>query len=186
MPVEQLVASFDIETSNLKADFGTLLAVCIKPWKQPVQVYREDSYTRERRSQNPQMLIDVIVELNKYPILIAHNGVQFDRPYLNTLAMVLGLGVEVDPKGKLIDPVLIARRHLAFSSNRLDVLSEWLATRTRKTLVKREAWVRAVFDADTQALNYIVEHCIKDVKVLEEVAWRLRKFIPQINHFGSF
>ncbi|HHT9130876.1 MAG TPA: ribonuclease H-like domain-containing protein [Candidatus Tripitaka californicus] len=183
---EQLVASFDIETSNLKADFGTLLAVCVKPWKQPTIIFREDKYERERRSQNPQMLLDVIACLNQYPILIAHNGVQFDRPFLNTLALVHGLKAEVDPKGKMIDPVLIARRHLAFSSNRLDVLSEWLGTRTRKTQVRREAWVQAIFDRDAAALDYIVDHCVKDVRVLEEVAWRLRKFIPQINHYGSY
>lgn len=182
----QFVCTFDIETTGLKADFGSLLAVCIKPWGQPVQTYREDSYKRDRRSRNPAMVLEVITELNKYPILIAHNGVKFDRPWLNTLATIEGIDAHLDPRGKMIDPLQVAWRHLNFSSNRLDALASWLGTKNRKTLVDRDIWLRASMDADSTALDYIVAHCVKDVRVLEEVAWRLRQFIPQINGWGSY
>ena len=183
---EQFLATFDIETTSLKADFGSLLAVCIKPWGQPVKIYREDEYKRPRRSRNPQMTTDVINELNKYPILVAHNGVRFDRPWLNTIAILEDLDVHMDVKGKIIDPLMIAWRHLNFSSNSLAALSDWLGTKDKKTLVDREVWLRAGMDNDKKALDYIVDHCVKDVKVLEELLWKLRKFIPQINGWGSF
>lgn len=181
----QMIATFDIETTSLRADFGSLLAVCIKPWGQKVQTYREDEYPRERRSRNPEMLKDVIHRLNEYPILVAHNGVNFDRKWLNTVAVLEGLD-PLDPRGKIIDPVLIARRHLGFSSNRLDALSDWLSTKYKKSPVRRDVWLRASLDADKEALDYIVDHCIKDVEVLEEVMWKMRQYIPQINAWGSF
>ena len=182
----QFVCTFDIETTGLKADFGSLLAVCVKPWGGAVRVFREDEYKRDRRSRNPDMVRDVIEELNKYPILIAHNGVKFDRPWLNTLATIEGIESHLDPRGKMIDPLQVAWRHLNFSSNRLDALASWLGTKHHKTLVDRDVWLRAAMDADSAALDYIVKHCVKDVMVLEEVAWKLRQFIPAINGYGSY
>ena len=183
--IRQLAASFDIETTGLDADYDTILCAVVKPWMGNPIVFREDKYKRPRRSENPEMVRSIIEELNKYNTLIAHNGVRFDRPYLNTLALQYGLDVVLKPFGNIIDPVLIARKALKFSSNSLWTLSEFLETETRKTRVSGKLWRRATIDNDKQALKEIIEHCIHDVLVLEEVTWKMREFIRRINDWGS-
>jgi uncharacterized protein YprB with RNaseH-like and TPR domain len=182
--MKQLIATFDIETSGLKPDFGRMLCAVIKPWQGKCKVMREDDYGRVH-AENTPFAKDVIEELNRYPVLIAHNGRYFDRKFLNTLSIMGGSDVVVNPFGKLVDPVLIARQHLLFSSNRLDALADRLDTKYRKTRLDGRMWQRAGLGNDKKALDVIVDHCVKDVKVLEEVAWRLRHFVKSINEWGS-
>ena len=55
----------------------------------------------------------------------------------------------------------------------------------RKGEVDGRTWRRAAYDGDKAAMDAIVKHCVEDVKVLEEVAWRMRHSIGQINAWGS-
>ena len=185
MGVRPMIATFDIETTGLTADADTILAAVIKPWMGEAKLYREDMYMRPRRSENPEMVTEIITELAKYPILIAHNGVRFDRPWLNTLAVMGGLDIILNPFGKIIDPVRLARKHLKFNYNSLEKLSEALGTRARKIPLTRQVWLRATLDGDKDALDQICEHCVADVDTLEEVAYICRPFIRDINAWGS-
>ncbi|KKL14685.1 hypothetical protein LCGC14_2513240, partial [marine sediment metagenome] len=83
------IATFDIETSNLSADFGRVLCAVVKQvGKKPI-IFRGDTYASWKKGNkyDDSMLVkDIIEELNKHDVLIAHNGMKFDRPFLNTRA----------------------------------------------------------------------------------------------------
>ena len=178
------IATFDIETSALAANFGIVLCAVIKPWQGECQVYRLDQLPGARRSDDTKLVETVIAELNQYMILIAHNGVKFDRVFLNTRATKNGTAL-LNPRGNMIDPVILARKYLRMSYNGLDTIAQYLQTEHQKTPVLGHLWVQAVIDRDEAAMDEIVNHCIEDVYVLEEVANKLVPYVSKINEWGG-
>ncbi len=161
--------SFDLETSNLKADFSLVLCACIKPFGQPVKVFRADSYPtwKTDRANDKPIVEAVSEELRKHAIVVTHYGSGFDVPYLR--AKLVKYNLDPLPPMFAVDSYQIARQNFQVSSRRLKNLAEYFEIGD-KTAVDGDHWVRAAYDADPEALNYIVEHNIIDVQVLEKLA----------------
>jgi uncharacterized protein YprB with RNaseH-like and TPR domain len=179
------VATFDIETSNLNADFGIILCAVIKPSHSKKSiVFRGDRYPNwdKKRSNDSALVEDIAAELSKYSILIAHNGLRFDLPFIRTRQ--LRYGKAPMPEIKIIDPVLIARNKLRLSSNSLRRVTEHVGC-GGKTEVHGHQWLEAALDGSRKAMNYIVEHCIADVEILETMARQISPYVKQINSWGS-
>lgn len=176
-------ASFDLETTNLNANFGVILCACIKPFDKPVITLRGDHYPtwKKQRSKDIQLCKDIWKELEKYDILIAHNGVNFDVPFLRTRLMKAGVRM---PQPKVVDPVRLARRYLRLGYNSLEQVAAHLGF-YGKTSVAGDYWMQASLDGSKKAMNYIVEHCVADVELLEKVANRVNYLVPKIGSFGS-
>ena len=178
-------ATFDIETSNLNANFGIVLCAVIKPWEgEKLTVLRIDEIEGDIRSDDSKVVEAIITELNKYTILIAHNGIKFDRTFLNTRATKWGLPL-LNPRGNMIDPVILARKYLRMSYNGLDTIAQYLLTEHQKTPVMGHLWLKAVIDRDAEAMQEIVQHCVEDVLVLEEVMMKLVPYVSKINEWGG-
>ncbi len=175
-----MMAFFDIEASGLDPMFGVVLCGVVKPEHGEPKLFTK----RTPGSDDSVVVSELIKELNQYDILVAHNGVFYDRKYLNGRALRWNLPF-LDPKLKIIDPWRIAKQHLNFRGNSLDRLADFLGTEYQKTVVSGNIWMRAALDHDQEAMQYIEEHCVADVYVLEEVAYRLRKFMGNINAWGS-
>jgi len=178
------LACFDLETSSLSADFGVVLCGVVKPWQGKARVYRIDELAGDVPSDDHLVVAALIEALSQYDILVAHNGVRFDRPYLNTRALKWGLPL-LNPFGKIIDPVQHARRYLRMGGNSLANVAKTI-TKHQKSSVDGNVWVRAAMDRDKEAMDTVVKHCIKDVVVLEAVTERLRPFIKKIDERGSY
>lgn len=175
--------SFDLETTNLNANFGVILCACIKPFDGKVKTFRGDAYKswKDRRSDDSELCRAIYKELEQYDIWIAHNGNNFDVPFLRTRLMKAGVRM-VQPK--LVDPVRLSRRYLKLGYNSLEQVAGHFGI-YGKTTVAGDHWMRASLDGDRKSMNYIVEHCIADVEMLEEVAVHLNYLVPRIGSFGS-
>ena len=177
------ICVFDLETSSLKANFGIILCGVHKPIGGKASVLRIDDFT-DKWSEDASLVGALIGELSTPLILVAHNGVRFDRPFLNARAARWGLE-PLNPRGRIIDPVVVARRHFAMSWNGLESLSVFLETKARKSPVDGGLWLRAILDHDKAALDAIVKHCVNDVLVLEEVVTKLQPYLGKIQEWGS-
>ena len=175
-----LAASFDLECYGLDPIYGRLLCGVIKPWGQEPQIYR----IRKASNNDSKLTATLVEELSKYSILFAHNGLWFDRAMLNGRAMAYDLPI-LDPKHKIVDPYQIARKHLNTRRNSLDALSNLLRLDEQKMHVDAEVWCKVAFDHDEEAFATIIERCISDVRVLEDLANRILPFIGNINPYGS-
>src|SRR5213592_2031591 len=79
------VAFLDIEASNLKADFGTVVVTSIKP-------YGGDPITfTAKPGRDKKLLIAVAAELSKYQAWVTFYGKLFDVPFINSRMLVNGL-----------------------------------------------------------------------------------------------
>jgi len=181
------VATFDIETTNLNATFGRVLCAVVQfADEAEPHIFRGDSYPtwEKHRSDDSMIVADILACLEEADVLIAYNGVDFDMAMLRTRALIAGLP-PVNPK-KIIDPVIIARKQLRLHSNRLDAVAQALGTEFDKTPVDFKIWLEASMDGSSTAMDYITEHCIADVYVLEEVAYKMRHYVKQIDAIGSW
>jgi uncharacterized protein YprB with RNaseH-like and TPR domain len=170
---------FDLETSNLNADFGVVLCGCVKKYEGAVTTHRMDRlplYEIDRA--NDRAVVELLRnELEKYDVWVSYNGKRFDIPFLNTRLMAHGL--KTLDKRKHIDLLYQARYKLKLHSNRLAVVQEYLGLQDAKTTMNGQRWARAMAGYG-DGWNYIVKHCILDVKVLEQAYDKLKHFVGPI------
>ena len=176
---------FDLETTNLNADFGVTLCGVIKPAQDKPLIFRADKLNpkwQSKRSDDSHLLTAFMAELVKYDIWIGHNADGFDLPWLRTRLAKYGLPPL--PPNKLLDPVKIARRKLRMSYNSLDKLATFFGVNTKSQVVG-DVWLRAALDGCKKSMNEIVSHCIEDCNTLERVVVRLKPYCTNLNSWGS-
>lgn len=179
--------AFDLECSSLNADFGVIGAAVLhfNDQRRPV-VLRGDElnpkWYKGLRSDDSAIVRKVAELLQTADILVAHNGVQFDLPFLQSRLARWGLPY-FQPR-KFIDPVWLARKHFRLSSNSLDAVCSHLGIEG-KTPVSRRAWVEAFLDGSRAAMDEIVHHCKMDVKILVELVPYVKPYCRQFDTRGS-
>lgn len=181
------IGIFDLETSGFYADSSILLCCSIKQYeKKGVKTIRADqSKSWDKEKSNEKETIEKIAkELDEFDILIAHNGQWFDKGYFNAKCLQYNLPPILRFK-KLIDPVLISRRHLRLGRNTLAALIDYLQIPVKKTPIELHKWIKASHNGDRKCMDLISVHCEHDVITLEKVYERLRKLIDKIDKSGS-
>jgi len=160
---------FDIETSNLTADFSILMTACIKPYGQEPIIFRADNYPEwiTDRANDSRITRDIAQELRKHAIVIGHYSQKFDLPYFK--AKMVKHGLEPLPPMFGIDTWRIAKNNFQVSSRRLKNLVRFFDV-GEKGLVDGEVWMEAAYNGSREAMDEIVAHNIKDVEVLERLA----------------
>lgn len=173
------ILAWDIEASNLNADFGIVLCVGFKEFEAgKPEVYNvldylgtdHDLIKAERR-----LLKDVSRRLLESDVWLTHYGTWYDVPFVNSRLLYHNLPV-LPANYSHIDTWKISRNRLKLRNNRLITISEFLGTEDEKNAIKPEHWLRAL-GGHRPSMGYIVEHCRRDVLVLEEAYTRLRPLV---------
>jgi len=167
--VQLKFVTFDIETSNLKADFSIVLSAVIKPFGEEPIVFRGDDYPSwaNNRADDCAIVFDITQELSKYAIVITHYGSKFDLPYLR--AKMVNLQLPMLPPMFGIDTWRIAKFNFAVSSRRLAALGAYFGIGD-KSAVDGTLWNQAAYSGSKEALDEIVAHNIQDCVLLEKLA----------------
>jgi len=162
-------ACFDIETSNLQADFSILMTACIKPYGQDALVFRADDYPEWKtdRANDYKITKAVAEELRKHAIIVTHYGVYFDIPFLR--AKMVKHELEPLPRMFVVDTWAIARKNFKMSNRRLKGLADFFEV-GEKQPVEGGLWMEAAYNGSKEAMDRIVAHNIKDVEILEKLA----------------
>ena len=109
-----------------------------------------------------QELYDV---LKTADCIIGHNGDKFDLKKFKTRAAFYGL--DPLPVIRTRDTLKIAKKHFAFTSNRMDYIAKYLGLEGKQN-IEKGLWKKALF-GDMKAIRTIAEYNKKDVMVLEAV-----------------
>lgn len=161
--------SFDLETSNLSADFSIVLTACIKPYGLAPVCFRADDYPTwtTNRSDDKQIVQGIADELRKHAIVMTHYGTRFDTPFLR--AKMVKYALEPLPPMFAIDSWRIAKDNFAVSSRRLKNLAAYFDIGDKEG-VEGGLWMSAAYSGNSSALDKIMEHNVKDVEILEKLA----------------
>lgn len=164
---------FDIEATNLKADYGYMLCVSWK-WADAKKVEHlsiTQSPTFAKDHTCDKWLVEEFRKiLEKADIIIGHYSTRFDYPYLQTRALYHKLKPLPNPNH--IDTWRVARKTLALHSNRLASLAAVMGVE-EKTPLSGPIWIKAMA-GHPPSIKYVVEHCDQDVVVLEQVYNKLK------------
>lgn len=170
---------FDIETTNLSADFGRILAFGWK-WDHESKINVKDiteySHRFDRDPTDDKALVKEAKEiLEQADIWVTWYGTYFDVPFIQT--RLLAHRFTPLPPTAHDDGWRTARYALKLHSNRLKSVSEFLGIK-EKTPLLPVMWTRAAA-GHKQSIKYVVEHCRQDVAVLSEAYKLLRPWIKQ-------
>ena len=196
VPAKILV--FDIETAPLKqwawsiwkAPFSFesverdwFILTWSAKWLFSEEMMNDQITPEELKKEDDSRIVHSIWKLmDEADIVIAHNGIKFDIRKLNTRFLIHGFN---NPSPyQVIDTLRHARKHLAFTSNRLDALGEILGV-GRKIHTGFSLWLRCM-EGDQEAINEMGDYNDQDVYLLEEVYLRLRPFIKPHPNMGLF
>lgn len=182
--LEEKVGFLDIETSNLDANWGIMLSYCIKD-KDSNRIYSSVITKRDIGKYNAdqtdkRILTKLIKDLKRFDRIVTHYGRRFDIPYIRTRALIMKVPFPFFGSIQNDDTWVIARKKLKLNSNRLATIEKALLGKGTKTHLQPKYWIAGA-RGDKKALEYILDHNIKDVLALEKIWYKLRDFVSKTN-----
>ena len=175
------ILGFDIETSNLSADFGIILCCGFKTIGEGkcevlnLLDYVKKSDRGDLIKAEKRLLVAITTKLLEADVWLGHYACYYDIPFINTRLLYHHLPI-VPANFALIDTWRISRNRLKLRNNRLVTVSGFLGTKEEKNAIKPEQWLRAL-GGHRPSMAYIVDHCRRDVTVLEETYDRLKPLV---------
>jgi uncharacterized protein YprB with RNaseH-like and TPR domain len=185
---------FDIETTHLKADFGTLLCFGYK-WlgASKTEVPSIADYLEtcnecgkwDDPANDKPLLKEIYRVLSSADMWVTYYGKGFDVKFIN--AKLLEHGLPVLPNIPHVDLFFTVRSNLALSRKSLANVSNYIGCTEEKTLVNGKIWKKAMV-GHAGSLTYIIKHCRADVLVLEDAYLKLRPLVrthPRVLGLGA-
>lgn len=117
-----------------------------------------------------RIMLSLYKLLDDCDIVIAHNGIKFDIPKINTRFVLHGI-MPPSPY-KQIDTLLVARNVFGFTSNRLDYLAKFFGYEGKEH-TDFSLWEECMI-GNQEALDYMLFYNKKDILILEKVYLKLR------------
>lgn len=180
-------AIFDIECTDLAAvGAGIMLCVCIRPFTtQRTRTFRLDAYEYETddafgffERQEKDMLTDIYAELDKYDMLVGHNIINFDIPYLRSRAYQHHISWNARPlvydtlRGFRNSGFLTRQNGFGKPSASMDMVADFLGMDQLKIKLYpshhwQNIWGNKVQRAE--AMKDLTDHCERDVRMNAEM-----------------
>jgi DNA polymerase elongation subunit (family B)/DNA-directed RNA polymerase subunit RPC12/RpoP len=172
-------------TSGYKLNIGTeniikeraVICICYK-WEDDKDVY----YLQwDSKQCDKKILQDFIKVANEADELIGHNGDKFDLAWIRTRCLFHR--IDMFPTYNTIDTLKIARSKFRFNSNRLDYIGKFLGL-GQKNHTNFDLWKDIMLKNCKKSMNIMIDYCIQDVVLLEQVHKELNNHIPAKTHYG--
>jgi hypothetical protein len=181
---------FDIETTALEAvGAGMVLVAVVKPMGDPrCRVFRIDR-SGDVFGHEVNLLTKLFAELEKYELIIGHNADRFDFPFLRTRAELLGITFTHRPliydtmKGFNRTGFRTVLTKVGKPTAALDMVIDLFGYKQKKTkLYPRHHWetIWGSVSDRSSAMTDLIDHCVKDVEMTEEIFWKIFKADPGI------
>ena len=170
-PIER-IGFADIETSNLKADFGMVYTWCIKEKGGPL--YRGSITYRDLQSGllDKNVVGSFVSCASGFDRLIFHYGenTRFDIPFLRTRAVRWGIEFQKHRDLFVSDTYPILKNKFKLRSNRLQAACQLFEIKSKGHPLDLHIWAKMQSGNKrmiNEALKYIMSHNIEDVESLE-------------------
>lgn len=169
---------FDIEATNLNADFGFALCVGYKWYGEkrthvPSLLDYPGAFGKDP-TNDKQLMEHVHDTLLKADMIVGFYSKLFDLPWLE--ARMLSHGLAPLPSIPHVDLYFTAKTHLKIHSRRLANLIDFLGLKAEKTRLSGPIWIRAGA-GHTPSIRYVVKHCRHDINALEQAYTLLRPLV---------
>ena len=166
---------YDIETSHLKADFGSLLAFGYK-WlhEKRVNVPTILDFNPKNAIDDSGITAEANRVLSEADMVVTFYGKGFDQKFLN--AKFLEHDLPILANIPHVDLFFTVKSNLALTRKSLANVAYFLQLANVKTPVEGRLWKQAMI-GEPKAIKYVKDHCRADVLILEEAYLRLLPLI---------
>lgn len=183
-PDEYRMGVFDIETSGLDAAFDLCLTCSIKEFGPQGSMYTFSIDLDEQNLKKAEayLLEEIFDTIDEFDGVAGFYSSRFDMPFLRSRAICQG--ISPIPKTKHLDMWFTVKRIICSKTRRLERVNDMIKMGGHsidtpdKTRVAIEHWSNVVLNRDKNALEYIMDHNIKDVLITENTIYELRDFLP--------
>lgn len=172
-----------IQHENIKK--GRSLLSWSAKWLCESDVMSDRATVDEARERNDARLVDTLHSLlDEADILLGHNIRYFDKKVANSRFLVNGL--EPPSTYEMIDTYRQARKNFDFTSNSLDYLTKKLCKdKEDKGDHGMDLWISCV-EGDESALETMEEYNRKDVRINEDLHFKLRSYYTSGVNIGLY
>lgn len=178
-PERDRTAIIDLETSNLKADYGILLTYCIKPLGSDNilkgVISKSDIKKGRKGDEDRRIVTDCIRDMAKFDKVVGYYSKRFDLPYLRARAVNMSVPFPFYGSIQHIDVFDIVKNRFCMSRKSQEVACRFLLGHTDKTHFDGSIW-RDAARGDQKALRKVLEHNIFDVTDLEKLWLVVREY----------
>jgi uncharacterized protein YprB with RNaseH-like and TPR domain len=173
--ISKKIGFLDIESSNLKANWGFVFSYCIKEENGPIikriltpKEIKDGIYDKE-------LLRQFCEDVRKFDRVIGYFSSRFDIPFLRTRCVYHKLNFPIYKEIKHTDLYMIVKNRLNLHSKRLQVVSNFLGIEAKGHPMNPDVWFKAMA-GDQKALDWILTHNIEDVISTEELWHRINDY----------
>jgi len=164
------IGYWDLETSNLNADFGIILSYCILSDDNKLYsglIKPED--IKSGKFDKP-LLKQFCKDVRNFDRLIGWYSSRFDGPFARTRCIFHKLDFPLYKEIKHTDAWKFARNNLKMHSNRLGVIAPFFGVEAKGHPLNPEIWLKCL-SGNQDALNFVLTHNKEDVYSLKKV-WK--------------
>lgn len=176
---QEKIGFFDIETSNLDADFGIMLSYCIldNDTDEVLSgvISPADIFTAKEGDEDRVLVEQCVKDLMKFDKVVGYYSKRFDLPYVRARALVTGVSFPSYGSIIHIDLYDLIKSKFKLSSRRLENACRVLLGHTTKNRIDAKYW-RAGTRGDEKSLAYILDHNTRDVRDLKELYEKTLEF----------
>ena len=172
---EPLIGFFDIEASNLKADFGIILTYSILGSDDS---FYGDFITAEdlHGKLDYRIVKEMVKDLQRFDVIVGYYSTKYDLPYSRTRAHTMGIPFPGYGELQHKDVYYMIKSKFSLSRNRMENAARMLVGKTEKTHMLPEQWVRAL-SGNKKAIEYIYEHNKRDVRDLRRLYYEVIQYV---------
>jgi len=174
------IGYLDIESSNLKADFGIMLSYCIKEANKKEILGRSINKDELNNGTLDKNLVrECISNIGKFNLIITYYGTKFDLPFIRSRALYWGIEFPKFGSHNHKDCYYMIKNRLCIHRNRMEDAARLLGIEG-KTHIDGYYWITAL-TGNSKALGYILDHNKADVEVLEKVYNKVKDFSKNVS-----
>lgn len=174
-PLNDRIGFFDIETSNLKPDYGIMFCYCIKDGSSN-NIYSRTLTNGELRKHLDKGVVEQLVnDLSKFTKIVTYYGTKFDLTFSRSRAAYHNIPFPEYGQLNHTDVYYIVKHKFNLSRNRLESACRLILGEAEKNHIDAIFWLKAL-QGDKESLDYITDHCKRDVRDLEKLYNRIIGF----------
>jgi hypothetical protein len=129
----------------------------------------------DENQDDTKLVKDFIQVIKHADEIVAHNGDKFDIKELRTRAILTGN--LMFPIYRTLDTLKKSRQYFRFASNKLDYLGKVLNVGRKLDHEGMKLWIDICEHKNKASLKTMVEYCVQDVAVLEDVYMVMSPYI---------
>ena len=158
------IGHFDIETSGLNASYGIVLCYCIQEENSDKIWGRRITKNELRTCLDYKVIKACVRDLKRFDIVTTYFGTGFDLKFIRSVALMMDIPFPHYSTIQHIDLYYVVKNKLKLHNNKLKTACSMLLGTTEKTEIDPHHWKKAIHQGDKKALEYIYDHCKRDVR----------------------